>query len=41
MHVPLRRAEIGMPAELLNGPRRCSAHREMRTERVPVMPRAA
>jgi hypothetical protein len=34
MHIPLRRDEVLMPGELLNGPRRRPAHREMGTERV-------
>src|SRR5437773_7255853 len=35
MHVPLRRGEILVSRQFLNGPRRRSSHREMRAERVP------
>ena len=34
MHVPLRRRQILMPRQLLNGPRRRAPHRQVRTERV-------
>jgi hypothetical protein len=35
VHVPLRRREILVAGELLNGSGRRAAHRQMRTERVP------
>jgi hypothetical protein len=35
VHVPLRRGEIHVTGELLNGSRRRAARREVRTERVP------
>jgi hypothetical protein len=35
LHVPLRRRQILMTRQLLNRSRRCAAHRQMRTERVP------
>ena len=35
MHVPLRRRRVLVPGQLLDRPRRCPSHREMRTERVP------
>ena len=34
VHVPLRRAEVHVPGELLDRPRRGAAHRQVRTERV-------
>jgi hypothetical protein len=34
MHVPLRRAEVGMAGEFLHGSRGRAAHREVRAERV-------
>lgn len=34
VHVPLRRPEILMAGEFLDGRRRCAAHRQVRTERV-------
>ena len=34
VHVPLRRSEILMSGELLDGPHGRATHREMRTERV-------
>jgi hypothetical protein len=41
VHVSLRRLEVLMSGELLDGPCGRSTHRQMRTERVPLMPRAA
>ena len=35
VHAPLRRREVLMPRQFLNGPRGRSAHRQVRAERVP------
>ena len=35
MHVALRRSQVRVPGELLDGARRRAAHRQVRTERVP------
>ncbi len=35
VHVPLRRLQVLMPGQFLDGPRQRSTHRQMRTERVP------
>jgi hypothetical protein len=41
VHVPLRRREIHVAGEILNRSRRRTAHREVRTERVPQSMHAA
>ena len=35
VHVALCRRQVRMASQLLDGPRRCALHRQMRTERVP------